>query len=452
MDSNGTVLIVDDEAAMRDACRQALQREGMTVHEADSAPAALEVLSGTDCEIVLLDLKMPGMDGIEVLKRIRADHVTTSVIVITGYPSVDSAVEAMKWGAVDYLAKPFDANTLRVAVGRALARRSLPDSHSSSPRCRASTSEETLLIGETTQIRAVRDLVERVAETDSTVLIMGESGTGKEVVARMVHAHSRRAGSPFVIVDCTMLVDALVENELFGHVRGSYTGATTTTHGRVELADGGTLFLDEVGCLSVGLQSKLLRAIERGEFMRVGSNETLSVDTRVVAAANTDLMRAVQRGEFREDLYYRLSVVPIVLPPLRQRKLDIPLLAQHFLRLHCAARRTSVTRISPEAMKVLMAHQWPGNVRELSNAIERAVVLAGGTRIEPDDLLHYGFAYRMREEAALLEHLTLEELERRHIMRVLRTTDGNKQQTAEVLGIDRKTLRRKLRRYEAGSK
>jgi len=442
------VLIVDDEEAIRDGCRQALEKEGITVLEASNGPDALSMLKKTRCEVLLLDLKMPGMGGMETLQRLR-EHGNPTVIVITGYPSVGTAVDAMKWGAVDYLTKPFSAEDLRVAVSRALARESLeqaePQARPEREREEASSSD---LLGQTPQIKAIRALVGQVAATDSTVLVMGESGTGKEVVARMLHEESGRSGGPFVLVDCTTLVDALVENELFGHMKGSYTGATSTTSGRFELAQGGTLFLDEVGCLHLGLQSKLLRAIERGEFMRVGCNETISVDVRVVAATNTDLARAVEEGTFREDLYYRLSVVPIVLPPLRQRKADIPPLAGHFLKMHAAAHHKHVTRISQEAVNVLVAHDWPGNVRELSNAIERAVVLAEGDEIVPELLLHYGFALSPVTFSSRSENKSLADLEAGHIRRILRRTGGNKTRAAELLGIDRKTLWRKLREHE----
>jgi len=447
--SSGTVLVVDDEGAMRDGCRQVLEKEGLTVLEAKTAAEALRMLAGAHCDVVLLDLKMPGMGGMEALRRIQEHHRGTAVIVITGYPSIETVVEAMKWGAVDYLTKPFSAESLRLAVSNTLARGSLPGLECERRRGRKSDSASTdVLVGQTPQMKAIRDLVKRVAQTDSTVLVMGESGTGKEVLARMLHRGSGRAARPFVVVDCTTLVDTLVENELFGHVKGSYTGAGTTTHGRFEMADGGTLFFDEVGCLHQGLQSKLLRAIEHGEFVRVGSNRTMSVDVRVVAATNTDLARGVENGTFREDLYYRLSVVPIVLPPLRQRKADIPLLAEHFLRLHAANRHKAVTKVSPEAMNVLMAHDWPGNVRELSNAIERAVVLAEGDEIVPELLLHYGFAYHPPSDSTPYRTRTLAEMERAHIEHMLRKTGGNKRRAAELLGIDRKTLRRKLRAFQ----
>jgi len=446
MPTSGTVLVVDDEDAIRDGCRQALQAEGLRVLEAASSLEALEVMAKSSCHVAILDLRMPGMGGMELLKRIKSEHNHVTVIVITGYASVETAVEAMKWGAIDYIPKPFDAASLRMAVRRALLGETDAESASSGgPRGAGPASRAPRLIGKTPEMQRLRELIERVARTDSTVLIMGESGTGKEIVARALHENSKRAAGPFVVVDCTTLVGALMENELFGHAKGSYTGASSTTHGCFETADGGTLFLDEVGCLDVSLQSKLLRAIERKEFSRVGSSETISVDVRVIAATNMDLVKAVEEGKFRDDLYYRLSVVPIILPPLRHRKEDIPLLAEHFLNLHARNRRKQVTRINPEAMEVLMAHHWPGNVRELSNAIERAVVLAEGEEIVPELLLHYGFTHRPARGPQGDRTLTLADAERALIERALRATGGKKGRAAELLGIDRKTLWRKLR-------
>ncbi len=447
----GKVLVVDDEAVMRDGCRQALVRDGMTVLEARTGTEALDVMARTPCQVVILDLKMPGMSGMEVLRRIMEEHGQTTVIVITGYPSIEAAVEAMKCGAADFLTKPFSADSLRTAVRKALAGDAPQRIGPGRPSGSGDGREPLQLIGQTPQIKAIRELIERVGRTDSTVLIMGESGTGKEVVARLMHARSRRAQKPFVVVDCAAMVGTLIENELFGHARGSYTGAITAAHGRFEVADGGTLFLDEVSCLDVRLQSKLLRAIEQRELTRIGSNQTISVDVRVIAATNTDLTRALQEGTMREDLYYRLSVVPILLPPLRQRKADIPLLAEHFLRLHCERRQKQVARITPEAMAVLVEHDWPGNVRELSNAIERAVVLADGEEIVPELLLHYTFARRSGEASEPSRPPTLAEVERAYVEHVLRQTGSNRRLAAELLGIDRKTLWRKLCRYGDGA-
>jgi len=446
MRNGANILIVDDEAAMRDACRQILERDGLGIHEATSGREALKAMDKRLFDLVILDLKMPKVGGLEVLRSMKREHKEIPVLVMTGYPSVDSAVEAMKNGAIDFLAKPFTSEALRVIVRKSLHYSRIEREHELL-RDQVGESDGPLeIIGRTPQMKAIFDLIERVGPTDSTVLVIGESGTGKELVARALHRKSRRAQGPFITVDCATLVGTLFESELFGHVKGSFTGATATTHGRFAIADGGTIFLDEIGCVDLSMQAKLLRVLEQREFTRVGSNQAIFVDVRVIAATNADLPKAVKEGRFREDLFYRLSVVPVFLPPLRQRLEDVPLLAEHFLRLHCRARGKNIRGISKKAMEAIMSHSWPGNVRELSNAIERAVVLAEGDRIMPEHLLHYGIQ-RPHEPVPTGEVLTLEEVERRQIESVLRRCQGNRSRAAELLGIDRKTLWRKVRRY-----
>jgi len=447
MSESARVLIVDDEAPMRDACRQVLKNQGLQVCEAGTGARALELMAGRFFQVVILDLKMPGMDGMEVLQAISREHSGTSVVVITGYANVETAVEAMKCGAIDFLPKPFTGEALRVIVKKALDHNRLRRENSRLRSHIKAGTKPVGMIGRTPQMQAIFQLIDRVAPTDTTVLIMGESGTGKELVARALHEKSNRAERRFVAVDCTTLVGTLFESELFGHVKGSFTGADTTTHGRFEIADGGTLFLDEVACMDVSMQAKLLRVLEEREFTRVGSGQVISADVRIVAATNTDLAAAVAEGAFREDLFYRLSVVPVVLPPLRQRKADISLLAEHLLRRHCERWNKHIARISPEAMSLLKAHDWPGNVRELLNAMERAVVLAEGEEILPEHLLQYNFARSIRHKAPGRNVMTLEEAEQLQIKRALRESEGNKSRAAELLGIDRKTLWRKLRRY-----
>jgi len=437
---------------MREACRQTLERDGCVVREAAEGTAALAVLAERRFDVVLLDLKMPGMNGLEVLSRIRMDHAQTAVVVISGFATVESAVAAMRAGAVDFVPKPFTPVALRMIVQRAVDGQQQARENVRLKRALREETSTPRIIGKTPQMTAIFDLIGRVAPSDSTVLITGESGTGKELVARLIHERSRRAERPFVVVDCGSLVGTLFESELFGHVKGSFTGATATTHGRVELADGGTLFLDEVGSIDLNLQGKLLRVLQEREFTRVGSHQVISVDVRIVAAANTELLEAIAAGRFREDLFYRLSVVPIVLPPLRQRRDDIPALAEHFLRRHCRRRGKRVAGIRPEAVDLLMEHDWPGNVRELENVIERAVVLTEGDEIVPSDLLYYAGGRPDRASAAgesgfAAPDLTLAELERLHIQRVLREEDGNRARAARRLGIDRKTLWRKLTKY-----
>ena len=448
MRGRSQVLVVDDEAAMRDACLGALSGQGLSVHQAASSVQALEMLSRRSFQLVLLDLTVPDGDGLELLRTIRMRHSHTAVIVICASPSVPTAVEAMKCGATDFLPKPFARERLRSTVRKALTCGALRRGEPCPERSPTQTFEPPMIIGRSARMKEVFGLIARVAPTDSTVLVMGASGTGKELVARALHHGSRRADGPFVVVDCGTLVGTLFENELFGHVKGSFTGASTTTHGRFELADGGTILLDEVGCLETGMQQKLLRVLEQREFTRVGSSRTISVDVRVIAATNSDLAGSVADGTFREDLYYRLSVFPIVLPPLHERKEDIPALAEHFLRLHCMERQKDIEGFHPDVLPALMAHDWPGNVRELSNAIERAVVLAEEAQILCEHLLRYGTTQAAAAQPEPCRPMTLAELERVHIEHVLRQTDGNKSLTADMLGVDRKTLWRKLRQYE----
>jgi len=446
------VLVADDEPAMRDACRQSLAKIGLAVSEAEDGDAALRMIGQRAFDLVILDLKMPGTPGIEVLGTIKRDNPNVPVIIITGYATVESAVEAMKRGADDFLPKPFTPETFRLIVTRVLGRSHLARENQYLKHALSRDPERHTIVGQSKEICAVRDLIGRVAPTDSTVLVSGESGTGKELVARAIHQNSHRCDKPFVVVDCCTLVGTLFESELFGHVKGSFTGATASTHGRIELANGGTLFFDEIGNISTETQAKLLRLIQEREFTRVGCSQTVHVDIRIVAATNKDLLRAIQDGSFREDLYYRLSVVPIVVPPLRHHREDIPALADFFLRRYARERKKSVKTISPAATDVLVKTEWPGNVRELENAIERAVILAESDVIQPSDLLQYDYRVMRGEEhssdADSNEDLTLVEVEKQHIEQVLRSVDGNRGLAARQLGIDRKTLWRKVNKYK----
>jgi DNA-binding NtrC family response regulator len=434
------ILVVDDEEAMRDACAQTLRRAGHMVREAATAAAALEAAASTTFDVMVLDLRLQGQSGMDVLDRVRADSPSTAVIVITGYATVGLAVEAMRRGATDFLDKPFTPDRLRTAVCRAL------ELHPSAgapirPECRERGELEGL-VGESPAIRQVRALLERVGPTDSTVLITGESGTGKEVVARILRDLSPRRAKPFVVVDCGALVGTLFESELFGHVRGSFTGATTTKHGRLELADGGTIFFDEIGNVGPEVQAKLLRVIQEREYIRVGGNQVVPVDLRIIAATSASLVEEIKAGRFREDLYYRLCVVPVTLPPLRQRMEDLPLLLDHFLAKYGApGRRLTVTA---DAMDLLRNHSWPGNVRELQNTIERAVILAERDTIRPKELMWLA-AVSGAPAPAAADPRSLEDVERAYIERVLEECGGNRSAAARILGIDRKTLWRKLR-------
>ena len=441
------ILVMDDEETMRDSCRQALSRDGNRVAVAEDGLKGLALLKRESFDLVILDLKMPGLSGMEVLKKIKEDNPEATVIVITGYATVESAVEAMKRGAYDFIPKPFTPDSLRAIVKRALDRRELAlENVLLRSELKASFGPE-VIIGQSESMKKVEELVRKVGPTDTTVLISGESGTGKELVARAIHCHSSRRDKPFVAVDCGSLVENLFESELFGHVKGSFTGATATKYGRFELANGGTLFFDEIGNISINIQTKLLRVLQEREITKVGSSQVIKVDVRIVAATNKDLQKAVKREVFREDLFYRLSVVPITLPPLRERRNDIPLLANHFLKKYNRKRRKDIRAISGRAMKALVQYDWPGNVRELENAIERAVVLSENDVVKPPDLLYYGLTVETPSSSDTGEAKRLIDVEREHIAKTLKMFNGHKGKTAEWLGIDRKTLRLKLRRY-----
>lgn len=447
------VLVVDDDPSMRDACRQALSRPGCSVRVASCAEEALSALARRRADVVVLDMKLPRTDGIDLLARIRERWPSAVVVMVTGYATIPAAVEAMRRGAFDFIPKPFSPNILRSVVARALqaagaARGGVagggPERGEEQPAQSASVDD---IIGESPAIKQVKELILRAAPTDSTVLVTGESGTGKELVARALHAHSRRRGGPLVTVDCASLVDSLAGSELFGHVRGAFTDAHADRRGWFEAAQGGTLFFDEVGVLRPQTQAKLLRALQEKVVYRVGSCEPIAVDVRVVAATNVDLAEEVRRGTFREDLYFRLNVVPIYLPPLRERPEDVVPLAEHFLRRWSREEGVEPPALAEDAVEFLRSYSWPGNVRELENMIERAVVLAEGALIRAEDLRSCGA--QSRQEVACDPHraLRLEEVEREHISRVLARFAGNRTKAARALGIDRKTLQRKMAKY-----
>ncbi len=447
MYGQATILVIDDEVAMRDSCRQALSRDGNRVEVAEDGLTGLAMLKKESFDLIILDLKMPGLSGMDVLKEIKEDNFEAIVIVITGYATIESAVEAMKRGAYDFVPKPFTPESLRMIVKRALEKRKLALEN---VLLRAELKESfgpEVIIGQSESMKRVENLVMKVSPTDSTVLISGESGTGKELVARAIHRHSRRKDKPFVVVDCGSLVENLFESELFGHVRGSFTSATETKYGRFELANGGTLFFDEIGNISMNIQIKLLRVLQEREITKVGSSQLIKVDVRIIAATNRDIEKAVKEGTFREDLFYRLSVVPIALPPLLERKPDIPLLAKHFLMKYNKKRKKHVRAISDRAMKALVEYDWPGNVRELENAIERAVVLTESEVIEPKDLFYYGLTVDAPSISNTDKAQRLIDVEREHIIKTYKMFNGYIGRTAEALGIDRKTLRLKLQKY-----
>ena len=442
------ILIIDDEEAIRDSCSLVLHKQGYDARTAADGIRGLKMLEKELFHAVLLDLKLPGLEGREVLTRIKKKSPETPVIIITGFATIESAVDTIKRGAFDYLAKPFSPEELRVIVRKALESRKL---YTRSVALQEEFDQQTqtgMVVGRSESMVKVMDIVRRVSATESTVLITGESGTGKELLATQIHDYSFRRNAPFVVVDCGALVETLFESELFGHVKGSFTGAHETKHGRFEVADGGSIFLDEISNISLNIQAKLLRAIQEREITRIGSTEPIKVDVRIIAATNENLADCVQAGKFREDLFYRLSVVPIHLPPLRERNEDIPDLLEHFMLKYNKKAKKNIQEISPEAKKALLEYEWPGNIRELENTIERAVVLSDGDRIGLNGLLYHGIGSSL----SFLQppggrFKSLEKLEQEYIRIVLQANHGNRSRTAQILGIDRKTLLAKIKKY-----
>jgi DNA-binding NtrC family response regulator len=442
------ILLVDEERVIREGIRQELIREGYSVKTADSGKAALEDLALESYDLVLLDIRLPDQDGLTLLRTIVQSEAygRLPVIMITGYPEIETAVQSIKLGALDYLPKPFTPDQLKSCLKKALEhKRLILENQLLRSRMELLGGGGTL-IGKSRTMQEVFSLIQKVAPTDSTVLISGPSGTGKELVARAIHQHSPRKNREFVAVDCSALVETLMESELFGHIKGSFTGAVHTKHGLFELADGGTFFFDEISNLSLNIQAKLLRVIQEREFHKVGSEKPFKTDVRIIASTNRDLREAIVRGGFREDLFYRLSVVPIPLPPLRQRREDIPLLVEHFLKKFEKKRSTPLQGITPEALEVLLDYDWPGNVRELEHTIERLCILEEKNQIALSSL-----PWHLREKPPpagglpATELLPLAALERSHILKVLDFTGGNRTRAAKILGINRKTLAQKLK-------
>ncbi len=444
--TESTILVADDEAGVRESVGRALQREGFRVVLVEDGHAALDALRGGGVDLILADLRMPGLDGLELLRAAKLLAPEVEVIVLSGHGTVEEAVTAMKEGAWDFLTKPFERAQLVRAVSKALTHRALVLENRSLQRRLDELVGTGEIIGESPAIRQVLELARQVAPTSATVLIQGESGTGKELVARALHEGSPRRGRRFIQVNCAALPETLLESELFGYERGAFTGAVARKEGRFELADGGTLLLDEVGDLSAATQAKLLRVLQEGEFERVGGTKTLKADVRIVAATNQDLTALVKERRFREDLYYRLNVITIEIPPLRERKEDIPLLAHHFLRRYAAKNRREITGFSEPALAQLRAYPWPGNVRELENAVERAVILARGTLIDLADLpVTVGQAEPASRVVPIPIGMPLDEVEQRLIEETLKLTKGNKELAAKLLGIASRTIYRKLK-------
>jgi DNA-binding NtrC family response regulator len=445
-----SVLIVEDEELMRAILRRLLEDAGYTVFTADSAEAGLEILPQNDISVTITDIKMGGMDGLRLLDQIKAIDEEALVVIMTAYSSVDTAVAALRKGAYDYVTKPFVNEDLLQTIKNAILRRALFHENRALRRELNKQYSFSDIIGKSDSLKRVFSIVEKVAGTNSNVLIQGESGTGKELIAKAIHFNGNRSSKPFLAVNCGALPENLLESELFGHSRGSFTGATSDKKGLFRSADGGTVFLDEVGEMPPILQVKLLRALQEHEVTPLGTSMPVKFDARIIAATNRNLEAEVTENRFREDLFYRLNVIEIEIPPLRDRREDIPLLVRHFAAKSARNQNSTEKLVVPEAMSVLVGYDWPGNVRELENAIERAFVLSGD-EIDVDSL-----PQKLRSSAAgsfeTHDHQgfrpTLEETERRYVMEILHALENDKAAAAKILGIDLSTLYRKLKRYE----
>src|SRR5262245_21345783 len=442
------ILVADDDPGLRESLERTLTRDGYRVVAASDGRAALERLQSGGIDLVLTDLKMPGLNGIELLHAAKAIAPDVDVILLTAFGTIEEAVKAMKDGAYDFLTKPVQRAQLQRVIRQALERRALIEQNRVLQQRLDALLQQGAAIGSSPASRRMMTLIEQVAGSSATVLIQGESGTGKEGAARLIHQRSARASRPFVAVNCAALPETLLESELFGYERGAFTGAAGRKEGRFELADSGTLFLDEVADLSLVTQPKILRVLQEGEFERLGGTRTIQVDVRIVAATNQDLAEMVKDKRFREDLYYRLNVITVRVPPLRERHEDIRLIAQHYLRVYAAKNGRKLEGFSNEALERLESYKWPGNIRELENLIERTVLLARKDRIDAEDLPEEVMGVKRPPRDAILELVgtPLAEIEERLLDETLRITGGNKTQAAELLGIDVRTVARKLER------
>ena len=437
------ILIVDDELSVRTSLKEWFLEEGFTVETAESGEDALNKMHTGPYDLILLDIKMPGMDGITLQKKIKEIDEDAIIIIMTAYASVDTAVEALKLGAFDYVTKPFDPDDLSQLIRNALKQKELTSENVQLKEKISELSGVDDIIGQSEEMKRVFEMVDTVAETDSTVLIRGESGTGKELIARAIHSRSKRRYFPIVAVNCGAIPETLLESELFGHEKGAFTGAQYRRKGKLELANGGTLFLDEIGDISFKMQIDLLRVLEGKRFTRLGGSEEISVDFRLICATNKNLEKLVEEEKFREDLYYRINVFSIFLPPLRKRKSDIIMLANHFIQKYARSMGKPKKSIASNVQEMMLEYSWPGNVRELENAIERAMVIGKGPEISIEDLpLHINTT-----EKSNSGKVKLSDLEKDHILRILEETGGNVTKAANLLGIDRVTLYNKMKKY-----
>ena len=455
------ILVVDDERSMRELLAIVLRRDGHEVFVAENGRSAIELLEKEPMELLISDVKMPDVSGVQVLAAAQRVNPEIIGIMITAYASTDTAVEALRLGAYDYLSKPFNVDELKLKVAKALERKRLQQENALLKRALQDTHQFSNIIGRSPAMEAVFQLVRTIAPTASTVLISGESGTGKELVARAIHFNSPRKDRPFVALNCGALPETLLESELFGHVRGAFTGADSNKKGLVEVAEKGTVFLDEIGEMSPMVQVKVLRVLQERKFRRLGGTEETDADIRIIAATNRDLSKLVAEGKFREDLFYRINVIPVHLPPLRERVEDVPLLAEHFLAKYAAQMRRKISGLSPEAMRRLQEYSWPGNIRELENAIERAVALETGQLIEVTSLPEHVQNGVLRtgggdgNNGVVLDsgfHLEqhVEEIEREYISEALRRAGGVKSRAAELLGMSFRSFRYYMKKYNLG--
>lgn len=442
---NASILIVDDEFSVRDSLCQWFKAEGFIVATAENAASAFDKFKQRSWDIVLLDIKMPGMDGIEFNRHIMSVDKSIIVIIITAFATVETAVQAIKDGAFDYISKPIDPEYLSHVVRNALEKKELEKENIQLRERIEDLTTHDDIIGTSENFRNVLKMVASVARSDSTVMIRGESGTGKELIARAIHSNSQRRYSPIISINCGGMSESLLESELFGHERGAFTGAERLRLGKLERAHKGTIFFDEIGNISMKMQMDLLRVLETKQFSRLGSDKQTEVDFRVISATNKDLEKAVKDGEFREDLYFRLNVITVDMPALRDRKDDIPLLARFFFNKYTKSMAKPIEDISAEAMEALLNYDWPGNIRELRNVIERAIVICDQKIIT---VKHFTFPFRDRNDEAESNDLSLENAEKMQIQRVLKQTQGQISRAAEILKIDRTTLYNKLRKYQ----
>ncbi len=437
------ILAVDDEEPMRRLLMKELPRKGFFVETAPDGDTALELIKSNTYDVVLLDIVMPGIDGISLMKKLRQDPAAPEIIVLTGRATVETAVEAMKHGAYDYLTKPYKLDELVIIINRAFEFGQLAKKNQLLQQELVRKETPSAIVAVSPRFRNILSLIQKTAPTDSTVLIQGESGTGKELIANAIWQSSKRSTLPFIALNCAAFSENLIETELFGHEKGAFTSAYQTKHGLVEVADKGTLFLDEIAEMPLGLQANLLRFLDSGEYRRVGGNKVLTVDTRVIAATNKNLSDLIAAGRFREDLYYRLNVINVTIPPLRERKEDIPELSGLFLKKYSRKLAKSISGFAPGVLDLFNEYDWPGNVRELENIIERAVILCDSEKIGKEDIslpaVHAGKDNRANP--------SLEDMEKDHILKVLHEADNNQSKASQMLGIDRKTLYLKLKKY-----